>query len=171
MVKQASLKESPPTTTTITPLEIERKWIVDSLPDLLSITPKFIRQGYLEDAADGSEVRVRECNDKFYLTTKSRGGIVRSESEKEISSEEFSSLWDKTLGHRIEKLRYCVPCDGHIVEIDVYQGHRKGLVIGEVEFLSLRDAERFSPPAWFGQEVTEDSSFKNRILAKAVPAL
>ncbi len=170
-MKQAFLKESSPLPLKNAPLEIERKWIVDSLPDLSSITPKFIRQGYLEDAADGSEVRVRECNDKFYLTTKSRGGIVRSESEKEISSEEFSWLWDKTLGHRIEKLRYCVPCGGHIVEIDVYQGPRKGLVIGEVEFLSLRDAERFSPPAWFGQEVTEDSSFKNRILAKAVPAL
>ena len=166
MVKQASLKESPPTSTTITPLEIERKWIVESLPDLSSITPKFIRQGYLEDAADGSEVRVRECNDKFYLTTKSKGGIARSEQESEISREAFLELWEQTSGRRLEKKRYHTPYDGCLIELDVYGGALEGLFVAEVEFPSLRHAELFSPPRWFGREVTEDMGYKNRRLAR-----
>jgi CYTH domain-containing protein len=35
----------------------------------------------------------------------------------------------------------------------------------EVEFASVEDSARFSPPEWFGPEVTEDERYKNRQLA------
>jgi adenylate cyclase len=165
MVKQDPLKEKPHAFTALAPLEIERKWVVECLPELSGVAARRIRQGYLTNASEGSEVRVRECEDEFYLTTKSQGGLVRSEIQKEISAEEFASHWDKTLGKRVEKLRYRIPYGAHIIDFDVYQGPRKGLMIAEVEFSSLREAELFVPPPWFGREVTEDAAFKNCNLA------
>jgi CYTH domain-containing protein len=49
--------------------------------------------------------------------------------------------------------------------LDVYAGALENLIVAEVEFLSIQEAERFIPPTWFGVEVTMDVRFKNRCLA------
>jgi CYTH domain-containing protein len=48
---------------------------------------------------------------------------------------------------------------------------RELLVVVEVEFASVDEALAFSPPDWFGPDVTGDSRYRNAALAvtQAVP--
>jgi CYTH domain-containing protein len=150
--------------------EIERKWLVSEVPNISESSAEEIRQGYLMVAPDGSEERVRERAGVFYFTRKGVGSLERTEEEQQIPRHEFLSLWEKTDGRRVEKTRYRIPYEGLTIEVDVYRGALAGLVLAEVEFSSLREAQKFSPPGWFGREVTDDPAYKNRNLALAAPA-
>jgi adenylate cyclase len=147
--------------------EIERKFLVEELPpDLEDVDPpEEIRQAYLALTPDGVEVRVRQRADRYYLTVKSGGGLVREETEIELSRDQFARLWELPGLPIVEKTRRQVPSDQHVMEIDVFAGRLEGLVLAEVEFESVAASEAFVPPSWLGQEVTEDSRYKNRSLA------
>jgi CYTH domain-containing protein len=117
---------------------------------------------------DAPEVRVRRRGDQAYLTVKAGAGRVRVEEEIEIESDRFERLWPLTEGRRIEKTRYEVDGDGgHLIEVDVYTGDLDGLVTAEVEFDSEEAADAFEPPAWLGEDVTEDLRYKNQRLARS----
>jgi CYTH domain-containing protein len=145
--------------------EVERKWLVVELPDLTSVKGRDVVQGYIAVASDGTEVRVRQTGDEFFQTIKTDGGLVRGEVEIELSKDQYDALWVATEGRRLEKVRYEIPYQGLTIELDVYKGPLTGLLVAEVEFLSVRDAELFTPPAWFGKEVTNNTSYKNKHLA------
>lgn len=51
-------------------------------------------------------------------------------------------------------------------ELDLFSGELAGLVILEVEFPSLEDAVSFTPPAWFGRDVTEDPAYHNSAISR-----
>ena len=54
--------------------------------------------------------------------------------------------------------------------MDVYLERLDGLLTVEVEFDSEVRERRFSPPAWFGREVTGDVAYSNQQMAlKGVP--
>jgi len=145
--------------------EIERKWLVREIPSLGEIPREQIIQGYLAISSDGTEVRVRRKGDEFVQTVKSRGGLARDEIEVEISPDQFRALWPATEGRRLEKTRYALEWNGYPLELDVYKGSLAGLAVVELEFESADESKRFSPPAWFGDEVTEDRRYKNSSLA------
>jgi CYTH domain-containing protein len=142
-------------------VEIERKFLVERLPDDLGGTARRIDQGYVA-LDEGAEVRVRRIGDELWLTVKGTGGLARVEEELLLSPEQFDSLWPLTQGRRIEKTRSTLP-DG--VEVDVYDGSLAGLVVAEIEFASEDESGAFEPPEWFGAEVTDDPRYKNRALA------
>ena len=52
-----------------------------------------------------------------------------------------------------------------MVEVDEYEGDLRGLLVAEVEFDDEAASDAFTPPDWFGPEVTEDDRYKNRALA------
>jgi CYTH domain-containing protein len=146
-------------------MEIERKFLVASVP-AGAFESSRIRQGYVAIAPDGAEVRVRDRDGECSLTVKHGAGVVREEHETVISAELFDALWSVTEGRRVEKRRLLVPLEvGLVAEVDVFEGALSGLVVAEVEFPTLQDAERFAPPAWFGREVSEDARYKNQSLA------
>jgi len=147
--------------------EIERKFKVKSLPENLDSFPKkSIRQGYVSIADDGTEVRVRQKNEKYFKTKKSGSGVTREETENEITKEEFEKLWPKTEGRRVEKTRYEVTLvDGNLAELDVYSGDLAGLMVVEVEFADENKATEFVAPDWFGEDVSDNASYKNAALA------
>lgn len=152
-------------------LEIERKFLItEKLPDdLEEFRQERLDQGYLALADDGTEVRVRRVdqNDsKYWLTVKSGTGKTRTETEVEITQEQFEQLWPATSDQRLEKIRYYVAYSGLTIELDVYLGQLSGLIVAEVEFQSEEASLQFEPPKWFGMEVTEDGGFKNKNLAK-----
>jgi len=150
------------------PKEIERKFLIESLPpDLDKFPKKEISQGYLAITPDGTEVRLREKGDKYYQTIKTSGGKVRGETEIEITKEQFKSLWPMTEGKRVEKIRYEIPYQNSLIELDVYASALKGLLTAEVEFKTEKGSDEFVPPEWFGKEVTEDKRYKNQNLAIA----
>jgi adenylate cyclase len=147
-------------------MEIERKFLVDDLPDLRGCESVEIEQGYLAlGDAGGAEVRLRRKGDELVLTVKGGSGEVRTEEEIELDHDRFESLWPLTEGRRVTKTRYPIP-DGELtVELDLYSGKLEGLSTAEVEFAAEEDADRYRPPEWLGSEVTGDERYANARLA------
>lgn len=147
------------------PIEIERKWLVEDLPDLSRHKGAKVIQGYIIVPANGSEVRVRRKDEKFFETIKTGEGLKRGEIEIEISRKQFGKLWLATRGRRLEKVRYTLKWHGRKIELDVYKKKLAGLKVAEVEFKSRKQAVDFTPPSWFGKEVTDEDEYKNANLA------
>jgi uridine kinase len=148
------------------PQEIERKFLVKSLPENLDQYPhKDIIQGYLAITEDGTEVRLRQKGKKYFQTVKSGSGKTRFESEVEITEEQFNSLWEATKGKRVEKTRYEIPHESGTIELDVYHGDLDGLLSAEMEFSSEDNSNKFIAPEWLSEEVTDDKRYKNQNLA------
>jgi adenylate cyclase len=148
------------------PKEIERKYLLSGTPENFWHYPSVqIVQGYIAINDDGSERRIRDASGVYTETTKSGKGMVRGETELSITAAEFERLWPLTEGKRIEKNRFSIPHDEHTIELDVYDGELWGLLVAEVEFTSEVAANDFTPPEWFGAEVTEDKRYKNQQLA------
>lgn len=176
------------------PKEVEKKYLlrkgngIYSAPAFFEIFPSMmafyksvllsgnpIRQGYLPielgiDIAnqldmhlnfDPDEARLREIAGDFYFTLKGGEGLSRNELELKVGKGFFSTFWEETKGRRVEKVRLSMPYGEHIAEFDVYTN--RFLAIAEVELPSVEIAESLKP---LGFDVTEDSSYKNRNLAK-----
>lgn len=149
------------------PKEIEHRYLLRSLPAHRGELPsKVIKQGYLDFNPDNT-VRVRISEDKAYHTTKGRRiNGVAEEVEYEIPLGEAEALLKQcNPEHVIEKLRYeGMEQDGHIWEIDEFQGKLHGLVIAEVELLD--ENENYLKPAWLdGPNITNLPDFNNASLA------
>jgi CYTH domain-containing protein len=112
-------------------------------------------------------VRIRRKDGGSTLAVKSSGGLARVEEELPIDDATFERLWPLTEGRRIEKVRHVIrTSEPHVViELDVYHGDLDGLVVAEVEFSGEDDAHAFTPPPWFGADVTDDARYKNQRLA------
>lgn len=147
-------------------MEIERKFLITSAPPLDDAPRSTIEQAYVAIDPVGTEVRIRRRDADTTLTIKGGRGRSRAEEEFEIDPDRFGRLRDLADGRIVEKTRYELPAEGGLtIELDVYTGDLEGLVTAEVEFPSTEAAERFVPPPWFGQEVTDDDAYKNRRLA------
>ncbi len=155
-------------------MEIEKKFLVREIPkDLDKYEKKEIEQGYL---CSNPVVRIRKSNDRYILTYKSLGddgfgtdGDVRinDEIEAPLSREGYEHLKKKIDGNMIEKSRYVIPLsDGHTGELDIFGGRLEGLFFIEVEFRDETDAKNFSPPEWFGKNVSGDERFSNSYLSR-----
>ena len=147
--------------------EVERKFLVDEVPDDLDQYPSDqISQGYLAVDGSGTQVRLRRRGYHTLLTVKSGRGLSRAEEEFVIDGPRFERLWPATEGRRVEKTRYKMPLDdGLTLELDVFSGALEGLVMAEVEFETVEAAHAFVPPAWLRPEVTEDRRYGNASLA------
>lgn len=151
-------------------MEIEKKYLVKDIPSLNDYPYKHIIQAYI---ADDPVIRIRKMNDDYFLTVKSKGAIMREEFELPITAEAFHKLFAKIDNHAIEKNRYYIPLgNGLTAELDVYFDYLEGLTTVEVEFDTLEEADAFTPPEWFGKDVSLDHRYKNSMLAvKGKPVL
>ena len=144
--------------------EIERKFKVEALPEHLLGPGSAIQQGYL--AVAPVEIRLRAQDGGHELTVKSPGGLRRVEVNLPLTPEQFDELWPYAMAF-VEKTRRRAELDDAVAELDIYSGKLEGLLVVEVEFDSEEQAGSFTPPDWFGDEITEDSRFRNAALAKA----
>ena len=128
-------------------MEIERKFLVPSLPDDLARYPlAVIDQGYLALTPEGVEVRVRRKGGRCFLTVKHGAKLSRTEVELPISLAQFDELWPLTVGRRLRKTRYDLPGPGGLViELDVYEEALAGLQTADVEFPDEPAAHAFEP--------------------------
>lgn len=146
-------------------IERERRFLVGSVPDELP-TPHHIEQGYLTTRP--AAIRVRRQDGTYTLTIKTGSGLARTEIERRLDADEFEALWAITHDLRIEKRRYVIALDdGHVAELDLFDGDLSGRRIVEVEFDSDEAAAAFAPPDWFDREVTDDGSYSNASLASS----
>ncbi|MBE5937988.1 MAG: CYTH domain-containing protein [Lachnospiraceae bacterium] len=145
--------------------EIERKFLVKELPENLEKYPKCeIEQGYL---CTEPVVRVRKMDDEYILTYKSGGLMIREEYEHKLGKKGYEHLIQKADGTVISKIRYKIDDgNGHVIELDVFQGKLKGFVMAEVEFVSREDATDYVVPDWFAEEVTDTPMFHNSRISK-----
>jgi len=146
--------------------EIERKFLVKWLPDNLKQSRSFvIEQGYLATESAGRQVRLRKRGRTTSLTFKVGRGSHREEREIKLSPKQFAALWPGTTGRRLRKVRYEIPWDNVMIEIDVYRGRHAGLVVAEVEFSDSASCRSFKAPWWLGREVTGEKRYSNVRLA------
>ena len=146
-------------------MEIERKYLVKELPKHLEQYPvKVISQGYLNT---DPVVRVRRSNDKYTLTYKGKGLMVREEYNLPLNKEAFDHLVTKIDGILIQKRRYLSPLDEkYTIELDIFEGELAPLQLAEVEFETEEEANSFVPPEWFGEDVTFSTAYHNSTLSK-----
>ena len=146
--------------------EIERKFLLKQLPERLKQARRcVIAQGYLAAEPGGRHVRLRKKGKTAFLTFKVGRGAHREERETKLSAKQFSALWPATVGRRLYKLRYEMPWKNFLIEIDIYRRKHKGLVVAEVEFPDRATCRKFTPPPWFGREVTGEKRYSNVRLA------
>ena len=144
-------------------MEIERKFLCN-MPafDLSPFKSTRIIQYYISVSP---VIRIRRTDTAFYLTVKGRGEIAREEFEMALTEKQFIGLSKKADYPPIEKTRYFIPLkNGLTAELDIYYGSLSGLLTVEVEFSSVSDAEGFTPPEWFGRDVSADNRYKNASL-------
>lgn len=147
-------------------IEIEKKYLVRSIPDLSVAQFVQIEQSYL-CISDEREVRLRKQCDKYFITVKSGGMLERGEWESEISKESYESLFPSSIGSVIkDRYRINLP-GGGIAELDVYRGNLEDpdYLTVEVEFSCKEEAIVFEKPNWFGKDITDDARYKNKNLA------
>ncbi len=144
-------------------VEIERKFLVKSDLWREGASGEVYRQGYL-NREKGRTVRVRLAGGRGYLTIKGvPQGFTRAEFEYEIPSDDAEQLLVLCEGPVIEKLRYRVPFEGFVWEVDEFLGANAGLVVAEIE-LPSEDTPFVTPP-WAGKEVTGDARYSNSQLS------
>jgi CYTH domain-containing protein len=146
------------------PLEIERKFLVRDDAWRGPWPGRAVRQGYLT-SGDATTVRIRVIGAQAFITVKGEaGGAARAEYEYEIPqphAEEMLRLCRRPL---IEKVRYDIPIDGQLWQVDEFDGDNAGLVLAEAEL--SHPEQRLALPPWVGREVTQDVRYRNSYLAR-----
>ena len=148
-------------------IEIERKFTVNRLPDDLDTFDfHMIEQAYL---TSDPVIRVRREDDDYYMTYKGTGkndtSLAHAEYNLPLSKEAYNTLLSKADGNIICKKRILIPYGKHTIELDILEGVHKGLIIAEVEFTSIKEAEGFTPPQWFDKDVTDLKEYRNSYLS------
>ena len=148
-------------------IEIERKYLVLNNDFIAQATTQNrIVQGYISSNPERT-VRVRIKGEKGFLTIKGIGSDSRTsrfEWESQIDINDAKQLLQLCEKGIIDKIRYEIPSGKHIVEVDVFEGENKGLIIAEIELEN--ENEEILKPAWLGVEVTQDERFFNAYLSK-----
>lgn len=146
-------------------MEIERKYFIDCPPDNYQDYPFHkIEQGYLSTSP---VVRVRREDERYYLTYKSKGLMVREEYNLPLTEASYKHLLRKVDGRILTKKRFLLPLleTALTIELDVFEGDYEGLILAEVEFPTEEEANAFTPPDWFTKDVTFSGEYQNSRLA------
>ena len=160
-------------------MEIERKFLVDKkdLPDNYKAYPsRQLEQGYISISPS---LRIRKDGERYIFTCKGEGYLKREEFELLLSKEEYEHLKTKVEGNWIKKRRYFLPVhpDGTVekdlsasaeltIELDIFDEPFAPLIYAEVEFPTEDAANTFTPPAWFGRDVTLLPDYQNAALSQ-----
>ena len=143
--------------------EIERKWVLKKLPkECKHIPPIIVEQCYF---SSGPAVRIRKYSGEtisYRITFKGKGGIKRIEIEDDISEETYNKLKEFMVNPKgiVNKLFWKIPIKGADLSYEISVVDNLWNYI-EVEFKSEEDANNFSPPDWFGEELTDVISIKS----------
>lgn len=133
-------------------LEIERKFLIQKLPDLSQIKPIRYERYFISDE-DKNQIRVQKKGHKYELETKQQ--INEQEyykTKREITKTEFLEL-SAECNKSIIRLSYLISQSPNIT-IKKYCGPYEGLVRAEIEYDSIEQIGLYELPKWFGKEIT-----------------
>lgn len=132
--------------------EIERKYLIKSMPNLSNIIPIRYERYYISDNID-NQIRVQKKNTKYEIETKTRINDIEYKKEKqEITEQEFLKL--------IKECKTAIIRDSYLINekpnitIKVYHGIYEGLIRAEIEFDNENEFNNFKVPKWFGKDIT-----------------
>ncbi len=92
--------------------------------------------------------------------------MVREEYNLPLNETSYCHLKEKADGIILTKTRYLLPLEGGLtIELDVFGAPYEGLCLAEVEFGDVESANSFTPPCWFGEDVTFSSKYHNSTLS------
>lgn len=147
-------------------MEIERKFLIKEMPnDLESYDFHIIEQAYLTVKPT---IRVRKEDDNYYMTYKGSGLLSHEEYNLSLTEEAYTTLRQKADGNIITKKRYLIPYEKYTIELDVFSEPFAPLIIAEVEFPSVEEAECFTVPKWFDTDVTDDPMYYNANMSRRI---
>ena len=149
--------------------EIERKFLIKTLPDDQPKRPRLIRQFYLQFRDPCVRVRIIDEPEiqsqiAFLCIKYNVSDGVRDEYEYEIPVQDARELANHKVGMDILKARYEIELNDRIWEVDIYMGENYGLKIAEIELSSKND--KVCIPNWVGEEVTDNHRYLNASLAQ-----
>lgn len=154
------------------PREIERKYLVKELPEHIGQYPHTkITQGYVSRHPVTRFRKEESASGTRYIRTVKGGGLsVRTEVESELTPDAYEAMKANVEGKILEKTRYRIPLsgqgrDGLTAELDIFQGSLAPLKLVEVEFPSVEAMNAFTPPDWFGEDVTLSGQYQNSRLS------
>ncbi|MCC6546782.1 adenylate cyclase [Candidatus Sumerlaeota bacterium] len=147
-------------------LEIERKFLVTKIRKIKLPKGDAIEQGYLSDGEP--TVRVRTRGGRGYLTVKRalkknekwKKAIAREECECKIPLKDARALL-KFSKWKLKKTRHCFP---NGVELDVFRGRHRGLIVAEYESADGSAPAPIDGIEW--REVTSDHRYSNSWIAR-----
>ncbi|AZS13924.1 CYTH domain-containing protein [Paenibacillus lutimineralis] len=153
-------------------LEIERKFLLPEYPanrikegEIRNKKEQIIEQTYLALHGD-QELRVRKIQDQasgkveYTHTFKKGHGIAREEVEYSISEGLYEQIMNIHQAVPLIKKRTTAIWGDRVIEIDDYKQIQ--LLVLEVEFASLEEAESFAAPGWFGKDISSDKQYSNK---------
>lgn len=144
--------------------EIERKFLIDVLPDLSSLE-KVEYERYFLFNQNGIEIRLQQKGSNYELERKVHISINERTREKlEITCDEFNEL-KKQSTTAIRRTSYKLSGNPE-VSIKIYHGDYEGLIYAEVEFNSMADLKNFKKPDWLGDEITDTPLARDSKLIK-----
>ena len=145
-------------------MEIERKFLIKELPDDIASYPfHLIEQAYL---TTDPVIRVRRSDDDYYMTYKGSGLLAREEYDLPLTPGAYDTLKAKAEGNMISKKRVLIPYKSYTIELDIFDPPFAPLILAEVEFSSIEEANSFEGPEWFGEDVTNDTNYHNSTMSR-----
>lgn len=154
-------------------VEHERRWLCRELPKDVARGAEDIRDLYVE----GARLRLREAiphdGGPPMLRLGRKADVepsIRLLTSIYLSPEEFRLL-SVLPGRILEKTRHSLGrIEGAEVFVDVFRGPLTGLVMAEAEFPDADSMAVWTPPPFFGREVTEDLRYTGgRLSADGLP--
>jgi len=139
-------------------IELERTYLAKVIPKNLE-NPKDMLDIMIPRSERHPVLRIRKIGDKFEMTKKYP---VEDDPSKQheftipLTKKEFEELEKNIQGKRIEKLRYKTEYNGIQMEVDVFQGKLKGLVLIDFEFKTEEEKNNFQMPNFCLKEVTQE---------------
>ncbi len=148
-------------------IENERSFLVAKIPPFDDTKIKNIEQHYLTEGKE--PLRLRRADRTFELTKKLTIDPTDPSRKDELtiplSEEQYNRL--VTLSVRsLTKRRHLIPLvNGLTAELDVFLGPLEGFVKVEVEFPNEDARSAFTPPEWFGKDISQEKWSSNSWLA------
>lgn len=143
----------------------ERRFLLTQIPghvnDLRSTT---IQRGYFCNKSS-CEILIEKRGWKHFQIIHTKKNKKRKTLTIQISRKQFKLLWEGTLDSRIFKTEITTQSTIGSIHIDAYLKDLRGLIIAKVNFPDRHSAQAFSPPDWFGAEITYDKRFYDQALA------
>jgi adenylate cyclase len=145
--------------------EVERKFLLGSLPSDIDATSKITYERYFLEVEPGREVRIQRKGDELYREVKTTNSELVSDKEAApLTAKEFDELRQSAIGS-IERDSYMITGVQN-ASVKIYHGRFEGLIRAEIEFPNTDAASHFSPPDWFGPEITESKLGRDSKLLK-----